>query len=128
MVKCISLCSQTAEICRLHSLEMGVTTVTLNHNVLMVGQPTENTPDNYSLVDTTEKVVEAQVVDKSLPMSQRIVDSRPTSVNPQDANAPLRDEARNEEVPCYWLDVNLQDTGLGFEADEEISCDTSVKK
>ena len=32
------------------------------------------------------------------------------------------------EVPRQWSDVNLQDVGLGFEADEEISSDLSVKK
>ena len=89
--------------------------------------PTENTPDNYSLVDTTEKVVEAQVVDEGLPTSQRIIDSRPTTIDPQDANAPPRDKVRNEEVPSYWSDVNLQDVGLSFEADEEISSEASVE-
>ena len=59
----------------------GCTTITLNLNVPMVGQPTKDTPDTYSLVDT-EKAVEVHVVDKSLPMSQRIVDSRLTSVDP----------------------------------------------
>ena len=107
---------------------MDMTNVTSNHDIPTVGQPTKNTPDTYSLVDTTEKVVEAQVIDKSLRTSQRIIDSRLASVNPWDADAPQRDEARNEEEPCYWSDVNLQDIGLGFEADEEISSETSVKK
>ena len=69
---------------------MGVTTITLNHDVPLVGQPTEETPDPYSLVDTTEKSVELQVVDKSLPVSQRFVDSRLASINPQDTLAPHR--------------------------------------
>ena len=59
-----------------------MTNVTSNHDVPTVGQPTENTPDTYHLVNTTEKVVEMQVVDESLPTSQRIIDSRPASVNP----------------------------------------------
>ena len=75
MVKYTALCSRTAEIHRLHSSETGATNITSNHEVPMVGQPTKNTPDTYSLVDTTEKVVEVQVVDKSIPTSQRIVDS-----------------------------------------------------
>ena len=33
-----------------------------------------------------------------------------------------------EDEPCQWSDFNLQDIGLGFEADEEILADTSVKK
>ena len=45
---------------------MGVTTITSNHDVPTVGQPTEDTPDTYSLVDTTKKAVEVQVVDESL--------------------------------------------------------------
>ena len=37
---------------------MGMTNVTSHHNVSTVGKSTENTPDTYSLVDTTEKIVE----------------------------------------------------------------------
>ena len=80
MVKHTTLCSRTAEICRLHSPEMGVINVTSHHNVPTVGQPTENILDTYSLVDTTEKVVEEQVVDESLLTSQRIIDLRPASM------------------------------------------------
>ena len=87
-------------------------TITLNHNVLTVGQPNNKSPDAYSQVNTTEKAVEIQVVDKSLPMSQRIVDSRLTSVDPWDAIAPQRDKMRNNDEPHYWLDMNLQDVGL----------------
>ena len=58
MVKCTTLHSQTAKICRLHSPEMSMTTVTLNLDVPTVGKPTKDTPDAYSLVYTTEKAVE----------------------------------------------------------------------
>ena len=61
------------------------------------------------------------MVDESLPMSQKNIDSRPTSVDPKDATAHLGEETRNDEEPCYWSDMNLQDTGLYFDADEEIS-------
>ena len=81
MVKHATLHSKTAKIHRSHSPEMGVTNITLNLSVPTVGQPTENTQDRYSLVDTTEKAVEAQVVDENLPTSQRIVDSRLASVD-----------------------------------------------
>ena len=74
MVKHANLSSRTAELCGSHNPEAGVTNVTSHHNVPTVGQPTENTPDTYSLVDTTEKVVEEQVVDKSLLTSQIIID------------------------------------------------------
>ena len=78
---------------------MGMTTITSNLNVPTVGQPTEDTPDAYSLVDTTEKAVKVQVVDKSLPTSQINIDSRLDSVNPWDADGPQRDEARIENEP-----------------------------
>ena len=32
------------------------------------------------------------------------------------------------QEPCYWSDMNLQDTGLDFDTDEEISSETSVEK
>ena len=35
---------------------------------------------------------------------------------------------RNKEEPCYWSYVNLQDVGLGFETDEEILSEASIKK
>ena len=35
---------------------------------------------------------------------------------------------RNEEEPCYLSEVNLQDVGLGFEADEEMSSKERVEK
>ena len=58
MVKHTNLHSKTVEICKSHSPEMGMTNVTSHHNVSTVGKSTENTPDTYSLVDTTEKIVE----------------------------------------------------------------------
>ena len=91
MVKHITLHSRTPEIQRLHSLETGVANIKANHNVTTMGQPTENTPNMYSLVDTTEKVVEEQGVDESLPTSQRILNSRPASIYQQDANTLLRE-------------------------------------
>ena len=127
MVKHTTLHSQTAEICRSHSPEMGVITVTLNYDVPAIGKPTAESPDMYSLVNTTEKAVDIQVVDENLPMSQRIIDSRPTSIDPRDANTPLRDEVRNNDEPRYWSETNLQDIGLDFDADEELSSEASVE-
>ena len=80
---------------------MGVTTVTSNHNVPAVEKSTDDAPDTYSLVNTTEKAVEAQVVDENLPMSQKKFVSRPTSVNLKDATAHLGEETRNDEEPHY---------------------------
>ena len=108
MVKHTTLHLRTVKTCRSHSPVTGVTNVTSNHDVTTGGQPTENTPDMYSLVDTTEKVVDEQVVDKTLLVSQRNIDSRLTSVNLKDANAPLGNEVENEEEPCFWLQMNLK--------------------
>ena len=88
MVKHTMLHLKTAEICRSHSPTMGMTNVTLHHDVTTVGQPTENTPDMYSLLDTTEKVVVEQIVNDTLLASKRNIDLRLTSVNLRDANAP----------------------------------------
>ena len=70
------------------------------------------------------------MTDKNLPTNQKNIDSRPTSVNPKDATTHLGDGMRNDEEPCYWSDINLnlQDTGLDFDPDEEISSETSVEK
>ena len=107
MVKRTMLHSRTAKIRRSHSPEMGVTTVTSNHDVPTVEQSTDDAPDNYSLVNTTEKAVEVRVVGESLSMSQRNIDSRLTSVDPKDATAPFGEETRNDEEPRYWSDMNL---------------------
>ena len=40
--------------------------VALNHDSPTVGQPTEQTPDTFSIVDTTERVVELEVVNNVL--------------------------------------------------------------
>ena len=96
-----------------------MTTITLNLNVPMVEQPNKNTPDTYSLVNTTEKAVDVHVVDESLSTSQRIIDSRPTSIALQDTVAPQRNKMRIKDKPCQWSYLNLQDVGLGFEADEK---------
>ena len=119
MVKHTTLRPRTAKICRSHTPETGMTTITSNHDVPAVGQPTTESPDMYSLVNTTEKAVEIQVVDFCLPTSQRKVDSRLMSINPRDAIAPQRKELRNDGEPCYWLDMNPHDVGLDFDAGEE---------
>ena len=61
-------------------------------------------------------------------MSQKNIDYRLTSVDSKDATAHLGNGMRNDEEPCYWSDINLQDTGLDFDTDEEISSETSVEK
>ena len=104
MFKHTTLHLTTAKICRSHNPEMGVTNITSSYDIPTVGKPTKNTSDTYSLVDTTEKVVEEQVVDESLLISQRIIDLRLASVDPRDTKAPQRNKVRNKEEPHYWLD------------------------
>ena len=52
--------------------------VALNHNAPTVGKPTEQTPDMFSIVDTTERVVELEVVNNKLLPRQRNTDKEPT--------------------------------------------------
>ena len=58
-----------------------------NHNVTPVGQPTGQTPDTFSIVDMTEKIMELDIVDNTLLVSQRNTDNRPTMDNPGEAKA-----------------------------------------
>ena len=51
-------------------------------------------PDMYSPVDTTEKVVNEQVIDDTLLVSQRNTDLRLTSVGLRDVRAPQRVQIR----------------------------------
>ena len=71
--------------------------------------------------------MDEQVVDKILLVSQWNIDSRPTSVDLRDANAPPENEVENEEEPCFWSQMNLQDTGLEFNADEEMLSGENVE-
>ena len=105
-----------------------MTTVTSTNDVCTVEQSTVDAPDNYSLVNTTEKTVEGQIVDENPLTSQRNIDSRPPSIDPKDATAPLGEGLRNDEDHCYWSDINLQDAGLEFDADEASSSENSVEK
>ena len=48
--------------------------ITSNHDVTTVGQPTAQTPNIFSIVDMTEKVVDLDIVDNTLLLSQRNTD------------------------------------------------------
>ena len=67
--------------CKSLSGAMSAIDVTLNHNVTTVGQPTGQTPDTFCIIDTTEKVIDLDVVDSTLLTSQRNTDNRPTTDN-----------------------------------------------
>ena len=55
IAECKSLSSATSAI-----------DVALNHNAPTVGQPTEQTQDTFSIMDTTERVVELKVINNVL--------------------------------------------------------------
>ena len=45
---------------------MSTIDIALNHDAPTVGQPTEQTPPTFSIVDMTERVIELEVVDNVL--------------------------------------------------------------
>ena len=61
--------------------------IALNHDVTAVGQPTEQTPDMFSIMDTTEKAIDPNIVDSSLLPSQRNTDNRSVMDNSGEAKA-----------------------------------------
>ena len=52
---------------------------TSNHDVPSVGKPTEQTPETFSIVDATERVVELEVVNNELLPRQRNTDKELTT-------------------------------------------------
>ena len=61
--------------------------ITMHHDVTAVGQPTDQTPDTFSIMDTSEKVMDPDIVDSALLTSQRNTDNRPTTEDPGEAKA-----------------------------------------
>ena len=66
---------------------MSAIDVASNHNMTAVGQPTDHTPDMFSIMDMTEKVIDLDVVDSTLLLSQRNTDNRLTMDNVGEAKA-----------------------------------------
>ena len=52
--------------CKSPSGDTSAIDVASNHNAPTVGKPTEQTPDTFSIMDTTERVVELEVVNNVL--------------------------------------------------------------
>ena len=65
--------------------------VASNHDAPTVGQPTEQTPDTFSIVDMTERVIEFEVVNNVLLPRQRNADKEPTTDDTGEAKASPRD-------------------------------------
>ena len=77
--------------------------VALNHDAPTVGQPTEQTPDTFSIVDMTERVVELEVVNNVLLPCQRNADKEPTMDDPGEAKASPRQTTENEEETPFFI-------------------------
>ena len=76
--------------------------VTSNHDVTTVGQPTGQTPNMFSIVDMTEKVVDLNIVDNTLLLSQRNTDNRPTTNDLGETRAsPQQTTDNEEEIPFF---------------------------
>ena len=73
-----------------HKLPSGDTSavdVASNYDAPTVGKPIEQTPDTFSIIDTTEKVVELAVVNNVLLPCQRNTDKEPTTDSSGEAKA-----------------------------------------
>ena len=82
--------------------------VASNHNAPTVGKPTEQTPDTFSIVDVTERVIELEVVNNILLPRQRNTDKEPTTDGPGEAKASPRQTMDNEEgTPFFTMYAHL---------------------
>ena len=73
-----------------------------NHDTPTVGKPTEQTPDTFSIIDATERVVELEVVYNVLLPCQRNADKEPTMDDPGEAKASPRQTTENEEETPFF--------------------------
>ena len=84
------LCSTAITGCKSQSAAMSAIDVTLNHDVITVGQPTDQNPDTFSIMDMTEKVIDLDIVNNTLLPGQRNTINRPTMNDPGEAKASPR--------------------------------------
>ena len=73
--------------CKTPSGDTSAVDVASNHDAPTVGKPTEQTPDTFSIVDTTERVIELEVVNNELRPRQRNTDKEPTMDSSGEAKA-----------------------------------------
>ena len=86
---------------------MSTIDVASNHDVTTVGQPTGQTPNMFSIIDMTEKVIDLDIVDSNLP-SQRNTDNRLTMDNLGEAKAsPWQTMDNEEEIPFFTRYTHL---------------------
>ena len=97
--------------CKAPSTAMSAIDVASNHNVTAVGQPTDQTLNTFSIVDTTEKVIDPNIVDSSLLPSQRNTDNRLARDNSGEAKAsPQQTTDSGEEIPLFTRYAHLVPT------------------
>ena len=118
--KCTTLCSAVIAGCKSLSTAMSAIDVTSHHDVTAVGQPTDQTPDIFSIVDTTEKVIDLDVVDSTLLPSQRNTDNRPTMDDLGKAKAsPQQMMDNEEEAPFFTRYAHLVPTAKSLAPESE---------
>ena len=88
--------------CKSPSGDTSAIDVASNHDAPTVGKPTEQTPDTFSIVDTTERVVELEVVNKELLPRQRNTDKEPTTDGSGEVKASPRQMTDNEEGTPFF--------------------------
>ena len=89
--------------CKLPSSDTSAVDVALNHDAPTVGKPTEQTPDTFSIIDTTERVVDLEVVDNVLLPRQRNTNKELTTDIPGEAKASPRQVMDNEEETPFFM-------------------------
>ena len=76
--------------------------VASNHDAPAVWKPTEQTPNTFSIVDATERVVELEVVNNVLLPRQRNTDKELTTDDPGEAKASPQQMMDNEEGTPFF--------------------------
>ena len=107
--------------------------VASNHNAPTVGKPTEQTPNTFRIVDTTERIVELEVVNNELLPHQRNTGKELTMDGSGKAKASPRQMTDNEEgTPFFTKYAHLVPTAKSpapeSEEDELSSSDEDVNK
>ena len=117
-----ALCLAVIAGCKSLSTAMSAIDVTLHHDVTAVGKPTDQTPNTFSIMDMTEKVIDLDIVDNALLPSQKNTDNRLTTEDPGEAKAsPWQETDNEEEIPFFTRYAHLVPTAksLAPESDED---------
>ena len=94
--------------------------VASNHDAPTVGKPTKQTPNMFSIIDTTERVVELEVVNNVLLPCQKNTDKEPTTDDPGEAKPSPRQTMDNEEeTPFFTTYAHLVPTAKSLAPESE---------